>query len=417
MTYVVLSQLALALAALCCLLFLVNLYCFRRPSPAVFSRTTAASSGVSVLIPARNEAASIGGAVRAALDAATSVAGGRVCDCPVEVVVLDDGSTDATPHIVEMLSTHDGRVRLASAPPLPPGWCGKQHACHVLSTLARYEVLCFIDADVRLQPGSLAAMVSYLQRTDAALVSGFPRQETKTCLEWLLLPLIHLLLLGYLPIPWMRRSRSPAYGAGCGQLFLARRTAYVAAGGHASIRSSLHDGVTLPRAFRRAGFLTDIFDATALASCRMYRSSSEVWYGLAKNATEGLAQPVAILPWSVLLLGGHVLPFVLLAYGLPSGEFGAGFAFSSAAVAASWLPRWLAAARFGQSPVSALWHPVGITVLMTLQWYALLGALAGRPARWKGRDYRPDRERADLDGDDRSERDAAKTAGGDSTVG
>ena len=94
----------------------------------------------------------------------------------------------------------------------------------------------------------------------------------------------------------MRRSRHPAYGAGCGQLFLARREAYETAGGHAAIRATLHDGVKLPRAFRAAGLRTDLFDATDVASCRMYRNAGEVWRGLAKNATEGLAAPGKIVP-------------------------------------------------------------------------------------------------------------------------
>jgi len=85
----------------------------------------------------------------------------------------------------------------------------------------------------------------------------------------------------------MRRSQHPAYAAGCGQLFLARRSAYEAVGGHAVIRASLHDGITLPRAFRAAGFWTDLCDMTEIATCRMYRSAGEVWRGLAKNATEG----------------------------------------------------------------------------------------------------------------------------------
>src|SRR5205807_74198 len=126
----------------------------------------------------------------------------------------------------------------------------------------------------------------FLEKSGAALVSGIPRQETGTFFERLLIPLIHFILLGFLPMKRMRSTRKPAYAAGCGQLFLARRMAYDAMGGHAIIRSSLHDGLTLPRAFRRAGFQTDLCDATDLATCRMYCGAGEVWHGLAKNATE-----------------------------------------------------------------------------------------------------------------------------------
>ena len=111
----------------------------------------------------------------------------------------------------------------------------------------------------------------------------------------------------------MRRSRHPAYAAGCGQLFLARRSAYEAAGGHAAIQASLHDGITLPRAFRAAGFRTDLCDLTEIATCRMYQTAGDVWRGLAKNATEGWHRPRMILPATAILLGGQVLPLVLLA--------------------------------------------------------------------------------------------------------
>src|SRR5207244_4018469 len=132
-------------------------------------------------------------------------------------------------------------------------------------------------------------------RSGADLGSGFPRQETGTLLEKLVLPLIHFLLLGYLPLIGMRWCRHPAFGAGCGQLFVTRRDAYEAVGGHVAVRASLHDGLTLPRAYRRRGLKTDLCDATELADCRMYRSGRELWYGLAKNAREGLAHPKAIV--------------------------------------------------------------------------------------------------------------------------
>jgi hypothetical protein len=147
----------------------------------------------------------------------------------------------------------------------------------------------FVDADVRLAPQGLARLAGFLQRSGADLVSGVPRQETGTFLERLLIPLIHFLPLGFLPFQRMRSSRHPAYGSGCGQLFMTYRNAYEAAGGHAAVRTSLHDGVTLPRAFRAAGLMTDMCDTTEVATCRMYRSARAVWDGLGKNATEGRA--------------------------------------------------------------------------------------------------------------------------------
>ena len=155
---------------------------------------------------------------------------------------------------------------------MPAGWCGKQHACHVLAQRARHPLLVFIDADVRLAPDALARMAGFMEHSDVALASGVPFQELGTFSERLLIPLIHFILLGFLPMHLMRRTRLPALSAGCGQLFIARRDGYEQCGGHARLRDSLHDGIKLPRIFRRAGFATALFDATDLASCRMYHT-------------------------------------------------------------------------------------------------------------------------------------------------
>jgi hypothetical protein len=347
------------------------------PAPFVGGRRPA----VSVLIPARDEEDAIGPAVSAVLAS-------RGVDC--EVLVLDDRSEDDTAAVVVAMADRDDRVRLINGPELPSGWCGKQHACWVLAQEAAHPLLVFLDADVRLSPDALARMSAYLDASGVDLASGFPRQETVGLLEKLVIPLIHFILLGFLPIHRMRRSLYPGFAAGCGQLFITRRDAYERAGGHAAIRSTLHDGLKLPRAYRLAGLKTDLFDATDLAVCRMYRTAAAVWNGLAKNAGEALASPGLIVPMSAILLGGQVLPTILLAAGLasiphpwPSWMVG----LSGLAVAASYYPRLAAVRRFRQSLVGALLHPLGILVLLTIQWYAFARNLAGRPATWKGRPY------------------------------
>ncbi len=353
---------ALALALLPLIMTLVNLQGFEAPAPA------SGRPAVSVLIPARNEEGNIAGACAAVL-ASEGV--------ELELVVLDDASTDRTPEILAGIG--DERLRVGQAPPLPAGWSGKQHACHALSGLARHELMVFVDADVRLAPDALARMAGFMQRHGAGLASGFPRQVVVTWSERLLLPLIHFLLLGFLPMGVMRRSASAGLGAGCGQLFIARRDAYQAAGGHAAIRASLHDGLTLPRAFRRAGRMSLLFDATGFARCRMYANAGQVWEGLCKNATEGMAKPVALPVWTVILGGGQVLPLALT---LVWPGWVAGLA-----LAAGIGTRLLLARRFGQPLASALLHPFGVLALLVVQWFSLLRAARGGRATWRGRAY------------------------------
>ena len=218
-----------------------------------------------------------------------------------------DQSTDETATVVLEIMQRDARVRLERAPPLPSGWAGKQRACWLLAKHARFDVLMFIDADVRLAPEAAMLGAGFLLRdassapastpahlggTRLGLVSGFPLEETRSVGEHLVIPWIHVLLLGYLPIGRMRRSLSSAYGAGCGQWMIARRGAYFATGGHAATQASLHDGTQLPRTFRDNRWTTDIFDATQIARCRMYNNFDQVWAGFAKSAGEGIATPI-----------------------------------------------------------------------------------------------------------------------------
>jgi hypothetical protein len=287
--------------------------------------------------------------------------------------------------IEQQKSWQNSRVRLETAPTLPDGWCGKQHACHLLAKLARYDIITFLDADVRLKPNALANMVGFLKSSNADLVSGFPRQQTVTFLEQLIIPLINWLLLCYLPFDRMRTDKRPGLGAGCGQWFLTTKLAYEQVGGHAHplVKSSLHDGIKLPRAYRTAGFTTDVCDATHDATCRMYRSSLQVWNGFAKNAREGLGAPVLIWVWTILLVLGQILPWLLIAWlpGLQTWQV----AVVVVALLLSLLPRFDAMIRYNQPLLGAVLHPVGVLALLGIQWYAKVRKWIGRPVGWKGR--------------------------------
>ena len=371
-----LAWLALACAALPLILFLVNARLFRRPCLCTDNPELLP---VSVLIPARNEERSIAAAIQSVLASH---------DVTLELIVLDDSSTDRTAEIVSELAARDARLRLERAPALPAGWNGKQHACWHLASLARHPVFCFLDADVRLGPLALKRMLTELHPDSTGLISGFPRQQTETWLEWLLLPLIHFILLGFLPLPGERFTRRVGFAAGCGQFLMVRRSAYFQTGGHSAIRTTLHDGLRLPQLFRRHGIQTHLYDLTADATCRMYRNAGEVWRGLSKNATEGIAAPSRIGLFTVLLFFGQVLPLPLLLAALATGNNHA-YQLALAAFSFGLMQRVAAAIRFRQPMRSALLHPVGILVLLVLEWTAFTRKLLGHPASWKDRSYPP----------------------------
>lgn len=376
MSPVVAWSVALGLSLLPLALLLVNLAFYRPPR---FLRRER-SSQVSILIPARDEEGHI-------LDAVSAALGQTNVD--IEVVVLDDDSSDDTAALVADAAARDDRLRLVRGASLPAGWNGKQHACWQLARESGGDVLLFLDADVVLAPGAVAAMLDDLEGRDLALLSGIPRQRVGGWVESAVVPLIHFVLLGYLPMPLARLSGHPAFAAGCGQAMMVRRDAYFSSDGHAALRASRHDGLKLPRRFRAAGFRTGLADLTPLASCRMYESAREVWRGFSKNADEAMATPRALPVWTVLLAGGQVAPWVLAAV-LLATPTGTGSplphpALASAGVAAALSAAVIIARRFRYPARTILLHPVGIVLLLVIQWTALMRRLTGRSVDWKGR--------------------------------
>ena len=333
---------------------------------------------VSVLVPARNEEENIRQILESVL---------RCEGVDLEVLVWDDGSTDRTAQVVRSVELNDARVRLLSGVGLPDGWAGKQHACQRLSEAAKGDVLVFLDADVRLRRSdALWRIAGAFLREELDLLSGVPLQRTETFCEKLIVPMIHFILLGFLPIDAMRKTRTPGFGAGCGQLMAFRATAYREVGGHAAVRGSFHEGITLTRLFRAAGKTTELFDAQDLSSCRMYRGMREVWDGFAKNAHEGLASPKSVLPMSVLLLLGQVIPFLALLLGALSDGFSGDWVYwALVAVGLGAGARAVVSAWFSQPLLIALLQPLAVVFLLINQWYGAIRTLLGMPVGWRGR--------------------------------
>ncbi len=356
------AHIALALALMPIIFGTINLA--RMPR---LRGTPPGGTRVSILVPARNEAGNIAGC----LDAALASTG-----CEVEVVVMDDGSTDATAAIVQSYAARDPRVRLVQAPSLPPGWTGKVHACARLAEAATGTHLLFIDADVRLAPHAAAAMAAHSATKTISMVSGVPRQIIRSIGEGLTVPFINFLLICYLPFGGRAAQRKASLAAACGQLILVERRAYEAIGGHTAIKGVLHDGIALARRFREKGYDTEIVDGTPLATCRMYDNFGHAWGGFIKNAREGMATPVGLPIWTVLLAGAHLWPWALL----PEGEAMLTLLLMFALRAAvTW--------RTGEPWWTVPLHPLTVLVALAIQWTALVRSALGLKAGWKGRAY------------------------------
>lgn len=333
---------------------------------------------LSVLIPARNEEARIKPVLQSVL-ASNGV--------EFEVIVADDSSTDRTAQIVSDMAKTDQRLKLVATRALPEGWLGKNNACHFLSTKAAHPYAVFLDADVTLRSDALSLIASeFVRRPQLKLLSGFPRQITGSFWEKTLIPLIHTVLLGYLPFPGVKFTNSVMFATACGQLIAVQLDAYREVGGHERICNCVHDGVMLPRHFRAGGYRTDLVDITDISATRMYDTGPEVFSGLMKNAHEGMATPIGLPVWTTLLIGGHVLPPLMAIVAWMADAADDTMRLAIIAAALPWIMRFLMTAVFRQSWFGAVLHPFGVSVLVGLQWVAFFRWRAGKKVIWRGRE-------------------------------
>ncbi|HYC31205.1 MAG TPA: glycosyltransferase family 2 protein, partial [Gemmatimonadales bacterium] len=201
------------------------------------SDTPPAEGGlVSVVIPARNEERTIDTVVRSVL---------RSAYAPLEVLVVDDRSTDATADIVRGLAAGDDRLRLLEGAPLPGGWYGKPWACHQGAVAARGELLLFTDADTRHEPELIGRAVGALRRERADLVTVSPYQRCDSFWERVVMPQIWILLgFRYHPAA-VNRARSERDVIANGQFILMPRASYDAIGTHAAVRREVAEDLAL----------------------------------------------------------------------------------------------------------------------------------------------------------------------------
>jgi len=353
----------------------VNLRWFRR-APAPDARAVS----VSILIPARNEATQIEAAVRAACAQISEV----------EVVVLDDQSTDETGHILARLEHECPRLRVVHGASLPDGWAGKAWACWQLASRhARHRWVLFTDADVRLAPDAAARAQAAAYASSAAFASAFPRLATGSVGEALITPLIHLVLLAYLPLFLVRWLSAPSLSAGCGQFMLVRREAYLATGGHQAVRNTLHDGIKLARLMKAAGLRIAVLDGSDLAQCRMYSGFRATWRGFTRNAYEAFGSPLALATMVTLNAGLFILPFLVV----PVLWLGEGSSATTArwalAAGVALAIRTIVALRCGHPAWTILATPLAVGLMIGIQLHSFFNHVMGRRVVWRARTYSP----------------------------
>lgn len=337
-----------------------------------------AGPALAVLIPARNEAGRIGSAVAAWLAQSYQ---------RFTLIVYDDDSSDGTTAAALAAARGDGRLRVIAGGALPPGWCGKAHACHRLRGCTDAEVLVFADADVIPAPDALARTIGALVTTGADVVSALPRHESRRLLMRSLVGLQGWAVLALVPWWLTRWSRAAALAVLNGQFLAIRARVYDEAGGFAAVRDSLAEDVALGRRLATLGHRAIFLDGAGVLGCRPYAALGELWEANVRNLT------AVLLGSSLLALGGaaalvlvHVVPALALLTGrgwLPGWPW-----WPLAAVGLALLPRRLADRRAGYGIAVTLLHPLAVGVLVAMILESWRRARMGGSVEWRGRRYR-----------------------------
>ena len=340
---------------------------------------------VSVIVPARNEAANIERCLRSVLTTSYP---------RMDVVVVDDHSTDGTGAIARRIAASDARVHVIDAPELPAGWFGKPWACLTGARAASGEVLCFIDADTTHAPDLLTRTINAMRSRHADMVSVAGTQEMKTFWELLLqVQMFTMLALRYGGTERVNSSPRAWDKIANGQFIAVTRAAYESIGGHGAVRDKVAEDLMLAQRLFSAGKRTALVLGTAQLSTRMYGSLGEIVRGWRKNVFAGgidalppipqaryffplglMASPVAqLVPVAALVLSvaGVGLSATALAWA----------ALAAGAMLLAWMAIYL---RAGRSVIYAPAYPLGAAVLL---WIVVGAIVRGRRVSWKGRDY------------------------------
>ena len=365
------------LAAPWALVLLVILYRFATRRPRLRDYEPLRSGPlVSVIIPARNEARNIERCVRSVL--ATPYT-------PLEVIVVDDRSTDGTAELVEPATGAGGRVRLVRGVEPPPGWFGKQWAIVQGYRVSNGELLLFADADTRHEPELIPRAVRGLQRESVDLFSVMPRQEMKTFWERLIQPHVFLALeTGLGSLARVNRTRTEWNAIANGQFILTSRSAYESVGTHEAVRDTVVDDVKLAQAYVRAGKGIFLVHGEEFIATRMYGSLREILAGWTKNLATGVRLLVPPIPFLRTLLPYVMWLPALLWIAPPLAWLVTGWQAAALATLVSLLT-WIAIYAIHRAPVwYAVLYPVGAALVAFIM---LRSAWRGGRIEWRGRTY------------------------------
>ncbi len=338
--------------------------------PALPDLPVVGGPSVSVLIPARNEAGILPHLLRAL---------GLQSLRPLEVIVIDDDSSDATAAIAR-----EAGARVIATPPLPAGWTGKNWALHIGVAASRGDLLVFLDADTEPQPVLLQRLVGSVQQF-GGLVSVQPYHRTEQLYERLSL-LFNLVGL-------MAVKLGPRGGVAYGPAMATSRADYTRSGGHAAVAGAVVEDWFMAHVYEQAGLPASAFLGHRSIDYRMYPGGvKDLVLGFSKNFATAAGEVswlrmAAVVLWiSALFWAAWCLPATLLGwpvFGSPS------WLESLVLYAAFAIQLEILALPVGSFGPFSLLFPIHVAFFLVVFLMAILKLKRGR-IQWKGRTIETD---------------------------
>ncbi len=332
---------------------------------------------LTVLVAAKDEESNIG----------ACVAGLLAQDYPgLEIVAVDDRSSDRTGAILDSLAARNGRIRVIHVRELPAGWAGKNHAMHLGVQAAGGELLCFTDADCRFHsPLLLQAAVRFARRAGVDFLSVLPHLDAFTFWERVVQPPAGAIMVFWFPPDKVNDPRSPrAYANGA--FMLLSRAAYAACGGHERFKTTLNEDMHFARAAKQAGLRLRVIRGGRLYSCRMYVGFRQIWRGWSRIFYGCFGSVPRLLVSVVFLTVFSLSPYLTLVLAAISPAPGGLAAAAMLAIAAQQSVLWRFYRLSHVAPIWALTWPVGAALCLGMTCNALTRHWGARTT-WRGTTY------------------------------
>jgi chlorobactene glucosyltransferase len=335
---------------------------------------------VSVLIPARNEEKNIRRILNSML---------KQDYRNLEILVLDDNSTDATGDIVEEFVKKDGRIKLIKGAPLPAGWKGKCFACHQLSKIAKGSYFVFTDADTLHYPNSISGSLAALLKNNLDVTSIYPRQIAVTFSERMSVRFINFIILSFMPLILVKHSKAPFFSTAIGQFFLFKREAYEKTGGFEFVKDEILEDINISKQVKRCGLKIMIYDGSDSIFCRMFTNLPDVVKGFSRFIYAAfdcnfLMEFIAVSFIELIYLG----PFILLPIGIFILDWPAKIiSLNIIQIFLIFTIKFVLAIRFKERILDVFFTPVSLAFVYLLAINSYRQSKFGKGVDWKDRVY------------------------------